>query len=168
MANESVRPRIMDFLEARSHFVHVGGIAKGAQVSTPSVRKVLAELEAEGRLENTRDIPGASTTFGYRLRRGGCSRCGEAPAPHEARSVCDDCDPGTMLCKQCYVVHAGEVLAEASDEPATEFRYSSLKREKLGTALDVVTADALAHGSGELFDFDPSTGRSGWDDWGRD
>jgi Mn-dependent DtxR family transcriptional regulator len=69
MANESVRPRIMDFLETRSHFVHIGGIARGAQVSPGSVRKVLAELIREGRLETTRDMPGATTTFGYRLRR---------------------------------------------------------------------------------------------------
>lgn len=66
---ENVRPRIMDFLESRSHFVHVGGIAKGAQVSTESVRKVLAELGAAGRLDTTRNMPGATTTFGYRLRR---------------------------------------------------------------------------------------------------
>jgi Mn-dependent DtxR family transcriptional regulator len=71
MANESVRVRVMDFMETRSHFVHIGGIAKGAQVSTGSARKVLAELEAEGRLEKTRDMPGATTTFGYRLRRDG-------------------------------------------------------------------------------------------------
>lgn len=97
-----------------------------------------------------------------------CSRCGKEPAPHEARSVCDDCDPGTMLCRRCYVAHAREVLAEASEEPATEFRYSNLRREKRQMAFDVVTAADLAQGTGELADYDPSTGRSGWDDWGRD
>jgi hypothetical protein len=52
MADEPVRPRIMDFLAHQGGFVHVGGIARGAQVPAPSsVRMVLRGLEAAGRLE---------------------------------------------------------------------------------------------------------------------
>jgi hypothetical protein len=91
----------MEFLESRSHFVHIGGIAKGAQVSTNSVRKVLAELEAVGRLEKTRDMPGASTTFGYRLRRDQEPADGDEPVT--------DTEP---------VVVTDELLAEL------EFRYA--------------------------------------------
>lgn len=73
MANEPVRPRIMAFLARQEGFVHVGGIARGAQVSAPSVRKVLRELEHDGRLETCPawEMPGPATGSGYRLRSGG-------------------------------------------------------------------------------------------------
>ena len=69
MTNEPVRPRIMAFLARQEGFVHVGGIARGAQVSAPSVRMVLRELETAGRLEVRPggDMPGP-TGAGYRLR----------------------------------------------------------------------------------------------------
>src|SRR5712691_1438837 len=69
MTNEPVRPRIMDFLARQDGFVHVGGIARGAEVSANSVRMVLRELEQAGRLEvrTAGDMPGP-TGPGYRLR----------------------------------------------------------------------------------------------------
>lgn len=69
MANEPVRPRIMDFLARQEGFVHVGGIARGAQVSAPSVRKVLRELEQDSRIEvrPAWAMPGPATGAGYRL-----------------------------------------------------------------------------------------------------
>jgi hypothetical protein len=78
MANERVHPRIMAFLARQDGFVHVGGIARGAQVSAPSVRMVLRELEQAGRLEVRPggDMPGP-TGAGYRLRPGDPDR--EAP-----------------------------------------------------------------------------------------
>ena len=74
MANEPVRPRIMDFLEHNDAFAHVGGIARGAQVSRASVQTVLRELDAAGQLETG---PAASDdpdrrrrgNVGYRLRK---------------------------------------------------------------------------------------------------
>jgi hypothetical protein len=84
MANEPVRPRITDFLARQDGFVHVGGIARGAQVSAPSVRMVLRELESAGRLEvqAAGDMPGL-TGAGYRLRLGDPARAapgGPGPA----------------------------------------------------------------------------------------
>jgi hypothetical protein len=74
MANEPVRPRIMDFLEHNDGFAHVGGIARGAQVSRNSVRTVLDELEAAGQLETgpaASDDPDGRRhgNVGYRLRK---------------------------------------------------------------------------------------------------
>lgn len=74
MANEPVRPRIMDFLEHHDGFAHVGGIARGAQVSRNSVRTVLHELEVAGQLETghaTPDDPDGRRrgNVGYRLRK---------------------------------------------------------------------------------------------------
>lgn len=79
MAREPVRPRIIAFLESQDKLVHVGGIARGAQVSANSVRAVLRELEAAGRLETgpaSRDDPDARRhgNTGYRLRRAGQER----------------------------------------------------------------------------------------------
>jgi hypothetical protein len=75
MANEPVRPRITAFLARQDGFVHVGGIARGAQVSANSVRTVLRELNQAGRLEvrPTGDMPGP-TGAGYRLRPGDPTR----------------------------------------------------------------------------------------------
>jgi len=83
MANEPVRPRIVAFLERQDGFVHVGGIARGAQVSAPSVRKVLLELERAGRLETCPawKMPGQATGSGYRLRPAGPAP-GRAPERH--------------------------------------------------------------------------------------
>jgi 5'-deoxynucleotidase YfbR-like HD superfamily hydrolase len=82
--SESVRPRIMDFLARQDGFVHVGGIARGAQVSAPSVRMVLRELEQAGRLEvrPAGDMPGP-TGPGYRL----CKTT--AGGPHDIGSLAD-------------------------------------------------------------------------------
>lgn len=76
MANQPVRPRILAFLARQDGFVHVGGIAKGTQVSTTSVRKVLRELEQENRIETCppSQMPGAFTGHGYRLRPGYAAR----------------------------------------------------------------------------------------------
>jgi hypothetical protein len=59
----------MAFLARQVGFAHVGGIARGAQVSANSVRMVLRELELAGRLEEQPrgDMPGF-TGPGYRLR----------------------------------------------------------------------------------------------------
>jgi hypothetical protein len=75
MANEPVRPRVMAFLSRQDGFVHVGGIARGAEVSANSVRTVLRELEQAGRLETrpTGDMPGP-TGAGYRLHPGDPAR----------------------------------------------------------------------------------------------
>ena len=80
MANSTVRPRIVTFLEQQDGFVHVGGIARGAQVSAPSVRKVLAELKAAGRLEVS-TIP--ATAAGDQRRTGwpGYRLIRSAPVP---------------------------------------------------------------------------------------
>ena len=75
MANELVRPRIMDFLEHHhDKFAHVGRIARGAQVSRNSVQTVLRELEAAGQLETgpaAADEPDGRRrgNVGYRLRK---------------------------------------------------------------------------------------------------
>ena len=84
MANEPVRPRVMAFLSRQDGFVHVGGIARGAEVSANSVRTVLRELEQAGRLEirPAGDMPGP-TGAGYRLYPGDPARetpCGAATA----------------------------------------------------------------------------------------
>ncbi len=81
MTNEPVRPRVMAFLTSQDGFVHVGGIARGAQVSANSARTVLRELEQAGRLEvrPTGDMPGP-TGAGYRLRPAD-------PARHAPRGV---------------------------------------------------------------------------------
>jgi hypothetical protein len=78
MGNHGVRPRIMAFLEAQDGFVHVGGIAHGAECSPSSVRPFLAELYASGQIEISRartapvDSDGRRTGApGYRLRRPG-------------------------------------------------------------------------------------------------
>lgn len=70
MASQTVRPRIIAFLARQDGFVHVGGIAQGAQVSANSVRKVLRELEQDDRIETcpASQVPGAFTGHGYRLR----------------------------------------------------------------------------------------------------
>jgi Mn-dependent DtxR family transcriptional regulator len=80
MGNHWAKPRVMAFLEAQDGFVHVGGIAHGAQVSPATVRKVLAELHTAGRLEIRRgrtapvDGDGRRTGApGYRLRRAGAA-----------------------------------------------------------------------------------------------
>jgi len=67
----------MAFLERQDgRFVHVGGIAHGAQCSVASVRKVLAELHKQAMLEISRartapvDSDGRRTgSPGYRLKR---------------------------------------------------------------------------------------------------
>lgn len=65
MANELVRPRVIGFLERQDHSLHLGAIARGAEVSVPSARAVPRELEAAGRLDIDRALPGSP---GYRLR----------------------------------------------------------------------------------------------------
>ena len=64
----TVRPRITAFLACQESFVHVGGIARGAQVSAPSVRMVLRELESAGlEIRPAENMPGPAGP-GYRLR----------------------------------------------------------------------------------------------------
>jgi hypothetical protein len=53
MPRHTVRPEILRFLTRhQDRFIHIGGIARGSGgVSRESVRKVLDQLKAEGRLE---------------------------------------------------------------------------------------------------------------------
>ena len=96
MANEPVRPRVMAFLSRQDGFVHVGGIARGAEVSANSVRMVLRELEQAGRLEirPAGDMPGPTgrlppvprrPSAGDPLRRG--DSCGHMDRLHPRRRV---------------------------------------------------------------------------------
>lgn len=89
VANEPVRPRIMDFLTRQDGFVHVGGFARSAQVSAPSVRMVLRELEQAGRLETcpAGDMPGWAGA-GYRPRPGDSARELRLPWPGRAAPLC--------------------------------------------------------------------------------
>jgi len=65
MANETVTPRIMAWLEWQDQPRTVAGIARGAQVSRTSVRKLLDRLDAAGQLATDRTSPGFP---GYQLR----------------------------------------------------------------------------------------------------
>jgi hypothetical protein len=80
----------MDFLAHQDGFVHVGGIARGAQVSANSARTVLRELDQAGRLEvrPTGDMPGP-TGAGYRLRPAD-------PARHAPRGVATTQEEGNV------------------------------------------------------------------------
>jgi phage repressor protein C with HTH and peptisase S24 domain len=63
--NDPVGPRIIDFLSQQDGPLNLADIARGAQVSRPSVRKVLAELDDDGRLDVDRSMPGSPR---YRMR----------------------------------------------------------------------------------------------------
>lgn len=69
---------------------------------------------------------------------GRCSRCGAEPAPNQASTICEDCYPGTPLCRACYVAHAREILTDPAYQHPGAASTSSARAEKLKLAARIV------------------------------